>query len=361
MTDKRVSTFGVAATYIGTVVGAGFASGQEVLQFFGHFGMKGIPAVGLAVALFSLYGYFILELGRRLGARSHLPVVREAGGRVVGTAVDGVITFFLFGALAAMTAGAGAVFDEQFGVPSAVGNVLLVVAALLTVLAGIHGVVTAISAVVPALLVAVVGIGIATLLRTPLHPAAIRALDPARAAVPSWPLAAVVYVSYNIVLAVGVLAPLGAIAAGGPRTLKLGAVLGGLGLGVGAFAIDLALLATLPQSATLQVPMIYIAGRFPVLVQVGYTLVLLLEIYTTAVGNLYGFVARIAKPRSAAFRWLVVATSVIALLAGRLGFSRIVRILYPAVGYAGLLLLLALTYRLIQGILSGSRPGGGTV
>ncbi|MBC7084234.1 MAG: hypothetical protein H5T95_12230 [Firmicutes bacterium] len=360
MTEKRVFTLGVAATYIGTVVGAGFASGQEVLQFFGHFGLRGIPAVGLAVALFSLYGYLILELGRKLGAKSHLPVVREAGGHVVGTAVDGVITFFLFGALVAMTAGAGAVFDEQFGLPSAVGNVLLVVAALLTVLAGIHGVVTAISLVVPALLVAVVGISVATLLRTPLNPAAIRALDPARAAVPSWPLSSVVYVSYNIVLAVGVLAPLGAIAAG-PRTLKLGAVLGGLGLGVGALAIHLALLATLPQSARLQVPMIYIAGRFPVLVQVGYSLILLLEIYTTAVGNLYGFVARIVKPRSAAFRWLVVATSVVALLAGRLGFSRIVRTLYPAVGYAGLLLLLALTYKLVQGILKRSRPGGGTV
>lgn len=355
MADKRVSTFGVAATYIGTVVGAGFASGQEVLQFFGHFGLRGIPAIAVAVALFSLYGYLILELGRKLGAKSHLPVVRAAGGRIVGTAVDGVITFFLFGALVAMTAGAGAVLDEQFGLPSSVGNVLLVVAALLTVLAGIHGVVTAISLVVPLLLVAVVGISAATLLRAPLNPAAIGALEGAQAPVPSWPLSAVVYVSYNIVLAVGVLAPLGTIAAS-PRALKLGAVLGGLGLGVGALAIQLALLATLPQSARLQVPMIYIAGRFPALVQVAYSVVLLLEIYTTAVGNLYGFVARIAKPRSAAFRWLVVATSAVALVAGRLGFSSIVRTLYPAVGYAGLLLLLALTYALLRGLPENARP-----
>ncbi len=358
MGNRRISTFGVAATYIGTVVGAGFASGQEVLQFFGHFGMRGVQAIGLAVALFSLYGYLILELGRTLAAKSHLPVVQEAGGRIVGTAVDGVITFFLFGALVAMTAGAGAVFDEQFGLPSAVGNVLLVVAALLTVLAGIHGVVTAISAVVPALLVAVVGIGVATLLQAPINTAAIQALDPGRAAVPSWPLSAVVYVSYNIVLAVAVLAPLGAIAES-QSALKLGAVLGGLGLGLGALAIHLSILATLPQSARLQVPMIYIAGRFPVLVQVGYSVVLLLEIYTTAVGNLYGFVARIARPRGAAFRWLVMATSLVALLAGRLGFSRIVRTLYPAVGYAGLLLLLALTYRLIQGMFSRKQPAGG--
>ncbi|MCR4402922.1 MAG: hypothetical protein NUW12_09105 [Firmicutes bacterium] len=360
MDGRHVSALAVAATYIGTVVGAGFASGQEVLQFFGHFGLRGIPAIGLAVALFSLYGYVILELGRSLGARSHLPVVREAGGRVVGTAIDGVITFFLFGALVAMTAGAGAVLHEQFGLSAAVGNVLLVVAAFLTVLAGIHGVVTAISVVVPALLVAVVGISVATLLRTPLDLAAVRSLDSTRAAVPSWPLSAVVYVSYNIVLAVGVLAPLGAIAEG-PHPLKLGAILGGIGLGLGALAIHLALLATLPKSAAVQVPMVYIAGRFPVLVQVGYSLVLLLEIYTTAVGNLYGFVARIAKPGTRASRWLVIAASLVALLAGRLGFSRIVRTLYPAVGYAGLLLLLALTYQLVRRVfIQRDETGRGT-
>lgn len=31
--QKGISMFKVAATYIGTVVGAGFASGQEMLQF----------------------------------------------------------------------------------------------------------------------------------------------------------------------------------------------------------------------------------------------------------------------------------------------------------------------------------------
>lgn len=38
---NNVSTFKVAATYIGTVVGAGFATGQEVLQFFNRFGAMG--------------------------------------------------------------------------------------------------------------------------------------------------------------------------------------------------------------------------------------------------------------------------------------------------------------------------------
>lgn len=32
----------VAAAYVGTMIGAGFASGQELMQFFVRFGIKGI-------------------------------------------------------------------------------------------------------------------------------------------------------------------------------------------------------------------------------------------------------------------------------------------------------------------------------
>jgi len=42
MKKNTMSTFKIAATYIGTIVGAGFATGQETLQFFAPFGITGI-------------------------------------------------------------------------------------------------------------------------------------------------------------------------------------------------------------------------------------------------------------------------------------------------------------------------------
>lgn len=338
----RITVFHVAATYIGTVVGAGFASGQEVLQFFGYFGLNGVWALILTTILFIFFGWIILDLGMRLEAASHLPVIRYAGGKWVGTAVDYVITFFLFGALTAMAAGAGAIFAEQFGLPAIIGNAVMVLAAVLTVMMGLGGVVTAISFVVPVLLAAVLGISIWTLVSTPLNLSAVEAL-PGKAAVPFWPLSAVVYVSYNIVMAVAVLAPMGALVEA-RETLKRGAVLGGIGLGIGALAILLALLANMPQAARYQVPMIYIAGRFAPAVQYIYSLVLFAEIYTTAVGNLYGFVARITDAEAPKARLYIIGTGVAAFLASQLGFTTLVRVLYPSVGYAGLLLLGGLLY-----------------
>lgn len=344
---KETSVFRIGATYIGTVVGAGFASGQEVLQFFGYFGARGIFGIGLAALLFMAYGFLILELGRRLGAESHLPVIHYAGGRWLGGAMDVVITFFLFGALTAMVAGSGAIFAEQFGFARIWGNLVMALASVLTVLLGIHGVITAISMVVPLLVIAVIGMSLATLVSRPITWETAALIEVSRAVIPSWPLSALVYVSYNIIIAVAVLAPLGQVTED-ERTLRNGAIFGGLGLGTGAVAIHLAILARLPEAARFEVPMIYVAGRLSPLLQGLYSIILLTEIYTTAVGNLYGFAARMTKPGSNAFRLFTIGSGTLALFAGRLGFATIVRTLYPAVGFAGLLFLLGLTYSWVR-------------
>ena len=98
-----VSTLKVAATYIGTIVGAGFATGQEVLQFFTKFGVMGLVGIILATIMFILFGYIIIDLGNKLKAQSHLEIIKYSGGKVLGTIIDIIITFFLFGGLTAVT------------------------------------------------------------------------------------------------------------------------------------------------------------------------------------------------------------------------------------------------------------------
>ena len=74
-----------AATYIGTVIGAGFATGQEMLQFFVRFGVMGFVGLAFAAAMFIFFGFIIMDLGRRLNARSYREIIhffgREGAGR----------------------------------------------------------------------------------------------------------------------------------------------------------------------------------------------------------------------------------------------------------------------------------------
>lgn len=343
MGGTKLSALTIAAAYVGTVVGAGFASGQEVLQFFSFFGLYSIPALALAALLFIFFGGIVLALGRKLHAKSYVAIVNYAGGFYFGKAIDIVITFFLFGALTAMAAGAGAIFAEQFGLPKLLGSTLMVAASLTTVLSGFHGVVLSISFVVPVLLASVLGLSLAMLATTPPDPKTITLwAQEAKPAIPAWPVAAVAYVSYNLVLAIPILAPLGSAAISDTAATR-GALLGGFGLGLGALAINLAILTVPAEAARLEIPMVYIAGRFAPVIQAAYGFVLLAEIYTTAVANLYGFTTRLTPPDNPRFKTVAGGVAVAALGASLLGFSVLVRYLYAAVGIAGFILLAGLT------------------
>ena len=352
----------IAATYVSTVVGAGFASGQEVLRFFTPFGPWGLAGLGVATGLLCLGGTAIMLESRWAKARTHGDLLAWLGGGWFAKVYDVLITAFLFGTTAVMVAGSGAFFQEQLGLPRLTGDVVMAVAAVATVLVGLRGVVVASEVVVPFLLLGVAAVTVATLAEGgQLVPGAgLGGWRPAAAAAPNWGLAAGLYASYNLVLAPAVLTPL-AVRAGSPRAVVLGGVLGGVLLGLTAMGVNLSLLGALPGAGQFEVPMLYVAGlaagRYAAAARLAYGLVLWGEIYTSAVGLLYGFACRLAGGGGSSrrggegplFRRWVLAGGLGALVAARAGFSNMVATLYPLVGYAGLLFLLVAVVRLRRG------------
>lgn len=334
--------FRVAATYVGTVVGAGFASGQETLRFFVAYGPAGMAGVVLAAVLFCVYGILIMDLGRRLRATSHREVLHFACGRAVGRIMDGLITLFLGVTLAIMTAGGGAVFAEQLGLPGLLGSALTAGLAGLTILARMRGIIAANSVVVPLLALAVGGLS--TLALGGSAPGSIlrgAAPWPDLAPAPHWMLSALLYASYNLILSISVLAPLGA-EVNDRRAILAGGLGGGLVLGLLAGGMGLALTLHMPDVSGFEVPMLYLARLYPRPVQWFYTLILWAEIYTTAIACAYGFSARAAEVLHGDYRKVVLAISGAALLLSGVGFSNLMANLYPAFGVPTLLLLVLL-------------------
>jgi len=298
----------------------------------------------LAALLLMAGGAAICELGRRTRARSFGDALLTLAGPLVGRLLDGTMAFLLFGGMVVMTAGSGALFQEHLGLASWLGSAVLVLAAVATVAFGLRGVVAANRVVVPLLVTAVLAVSISTVVARGIH-LGWRWWQPGAAAHPSWGVATALYASYNLFLSLGVLAPLGA-GTQSWRTVVAGGILGGMGLGVAALAVHLAVLSSLPDSAALAIPMLEAARSLPPWARTGYALVLFAEIYTTAVANLFALERRLT-PRQAtrAGLWramVLVGMGILALLASRLGFPRLVVTIYPLAGYVGFLVLLGL-------------------
>ncbi len=343
MRKNGVSTLKVAATYIGTVVGAGFATGQEVLQFFNRFSAMGLIGIVIATIMFVVFGYIIMDLGRKLHSHSHQEIIKYCSGSILGTLIDLLITFFLFGSFTAMIAGTGAMFIQQFNLPVSIGNILMALMTALTVMTGINGVINSISFVVPFLLVAVVSTGLLSIFNSPPIITSTVSYVSENSLISNWLIAALLYVSYNIIVSIAVLGPLGSESKNS-KSIRNGALLGGLGLGLGAIMIYLSLSTNIDEFSILEVPMIAVAGRISPTIQTLYALVLIAEIYTTSVGALYGFASRIINIQKNPLKGklVIIIATISALLASQFGFSNIVKYLYPAVGYGGIIFLICL-------------------
>ena len=74
--------------FIGVVVGAGFASGQEAMQFFVAFGKWGLWGIALAAGLMMITGVSILQLGSYFQAEEHTAVYDKVASPFTAKILD---------------------------------------------------------------------------------------------------------------------------------------------------------------------------------------------------------------------------------------------------------------------------------
>src|SRR5699024_607128 len=144
---KRSLTIG--AVYIISVIGAGFASGQEILQYFTYYGWIGYAGAFIATVLFAFLGYQIAYIGSSLGASSHKGVILDIGGKFFGTIVDYIIMLACLNATVVMVAGGGSLLNQLFDVPVILGSAILAILVGITLSLNLQQVMNVIGGVAP--------------------------------------------------------------------------------------------------------------------------------------------------------------------------------------------------------------------
>lgn len=343
-------SFQIGSAFIGIIVGAGFASGQEILQFFTSFGYLGIAGSVIAAILFAFLGMNLMELGSRLQTSSHKDVIYHICGRYVGIFVDVLITFFLFGVTVVMFSGAGAIFEEQFGLPAFAGSLFMAVITIASVTLNVQKVIGLISAITPFLLVLVILIaGYSLFHYDPSSMDMDAAVAKTSPAAPNWIMGALLYVSYNIAAGVAMITVIGGTVKD-RKVARRGGIIGGLGLGLLILLINISMLPQLEKISDVAMPMITLSNAIHPVVGFLMAIVLIGMIYNTAVAMLYAFSARIVKPEKPSFKTFTILFGVLAFIASFLGFVNLVGTVYPITGYLGFLLIAAIiiswfTYR----------------
>ena len=122
----------VAFAYVGVVIGAGLASGQDLLQYFLSFGAKGLIGIAVLGVLNVVFGVVALQLGSYYRSGHHDEVFERIAPPLVRRIIDVVLVFSGFAMGFVMLSGAGANLEQQFGIPAWAGSAICAVLVVIT-------------------------------------------------------------------------------------------------------------------------------------------------------------------------------------------------------------------------------------
>ena len=332
----------IGSAFIGVIVGAGFASGQEILQYFTSFGILGIFGAILSTALFSCIGMVLVWLGSYTQTNSHKDVIYRISGRYLGTVIDYILIFTLFGVGVVMIAGAGSNLNQQFGLPFFVGSTLMTIFVILTGLLKVNRVVSIIGGITPFLIFFVVLISIYSLLTMDASFASLNEVAQATpTTLPNWFVSSINYVSFNVAVGASMSIVMGGTEKN-PKIAAKGGLLGGFVLGILIILSHLAIFSKIGEVGNLDMPMLGIVSNLSPILGLVMSLVIFGMIYNTAIGMFFSFTARFAESGTKKFKMFFIVTMIVGYLASYVGFTQLVSYFYPLIGYLGIVLMFAL-------------------
>ncbi|WP_409345805.1 hypothetical protein [Paenibacillus sp. MBLB4367] len=338
---KYVQIVQVAFTYIGTVVGAGFASGQEILQFFTRYGWMATATIGFATLLFTWLGIKLMLISNEMKANSYEDLIKDLFGAKLGGWLGLFMLVILFGVSTVMLAGAGSLFAEHLHMSYQTGLLITMILAYAVIARGMQAIVAVNSLVVPIMLVFTAAIVYATWTQPNAHNWILLESD--------YPLhriwfAPLLYAAFNLASAQAVLVPLGS-AIRDRSALFWGGLLGGIGIGIMLLACHYALSAQMPGIMQFEIPMGHVIYPLGKAVLIMYIAVIYGEIFTTLVADVYGLSLQLQQRMTWNPKLIISVILVAAYFVSQIGFTKLLSTLYPLFGVVSLIWLVSVVWR----------------
>ena len=345
MSTKYLS---VAFAYVGVIIGAGLASGQDLLQYFlsfGSIGFVGIVGVGLLNVLF---GGIALQLGSYYRSDNHDEVFERIAHPALRRVIDVVLVFSGFAMGFVMLAGAGANLEQQFGMPAWAGSALCAVLVVLTAFLDFDRIMKVIGVFTPMIVLAITVLTVYALARP--HPG-LAELDAIASRVPpALPNLWLSTINYFALCVVGGIAM--AFVLGG-SVLRIGEArragrVGGIIIALVVGADALALYLNLDRVWDVNVPALEIARSIHPAFAFAYTLIIFALIYNTVFSLFYSTARRFSGGSTTRMRLVLVGVVALGYAASFMGFKKLVGAMYPIIGYLGIALLGVLVFGWIR-------------
>ena len=364
----------ITMVIIGSIIGAGFASGQEINSFFYKYGIIGILGIIISVFLISLIIYkvfFIIKIENINNYKNFLEIIFKNNNNKINKKIINeknklknnkkiinkknklkinnkinykkienkylnisyitnlIINIFLIISFYIMIAGFGAYLNQEYNIDSTLGSGLLAIVCLIIFLNNIEGLLKINKYLIPILICFMIIIGINNLnnfnlIKINNNKIINNFFMPI--------LSGIIYSSYNIILLIPILITLkNKIKKNNILFISIfsGIILLTLGLIIYFLLINIKI-----EINKIEMPAVYvIRNYFPKFKKI-YEFIIITSILTTAISEGFSVLENISKNKKSYTQFAVVLC-ITSVIFSKIGFSNLINLLYPIFGILG--------------------------
>lgn len=337
MKNELTRIFQVATVFIGTIVGAGLASGKEITEFFTQYGARSFLGIVGCGIFYIIMSSIISKISINNDLNSYSDVINLISPNLIGKCTGFITTLFLISSASIILAGSGALINQFFGIPKILGSLIMLCIAVFFLLRGTDGLIEVNSFIVPGL---VCTMTLITLLyfffcRDTLSLTNIASFPARKDGIL---LSTILYAGYNTLSASGVIVPLSNTMKKS-KTMIIGIICGAIGLTLLCFMINLLLYINQPYIYNYEIPLLFVANRFGNVIQAVLLIIIWLEMFSTEVSDVYSISKTIEQAFNVDFKKAIFPVIITALIISQFGFGNLITKLYPLFGLLSLIFI----------------------
>lgn len=342
MKDELSKVFQVAVVFIGTIVGAGLASGQEIKEFFTAYGVVSFLGIIVCGIFYIILGSIVSKISIKYKLNSYGDVIKVVSPNILGKITGVITTLYLISSASIILAGSGALINQFFGIPKIIGSLIMVCLAIFFLLRDTNGLIEVNSFIVPTLIITITLITFLYFMfcKDMTSVEQMTKIQPQKTGIA---LSTILYAGYNTLCCLGVLVPL-SNQIRKPKTMFYGITLGAIGLAALSFAINFLLMINQPYIHKYEIPLLFVAEPFGNIVQALLLVVIWLEMFSTEISDVYSISKTLDNNFNIDFKKGIFIVILIALPISRIGFSNLIGYLYPFFGLLSLVFIMQTIY-----------------
>ena len=345
---------------VGTLVGAGFASGKEIYSFFFVYGVYGIIGMLFSSVLIGIIIYKVLKICKLNDISTYHDFCTYVGKGKTSGFLNSIVNIFLLISYFVMIAGFSSFVKQEFNINGIVASLMIVIACYFIFLKNVSGLIKISNYLIPILIFFIVLISIKNvdifniklinaklinigLINNTLLPNTDKSKFIEIAFVIKTAIKSILYASYNCIILIPVLVTLSNQIRKDENvkfnskvnSTKLIAVIGSVFIMILSLSVFNILLQGNIDQFKLEMPIIGIVKQYGNMYQKIYLIIIGISIFTTAISSGCGFLNNCSKSQNEYRRNLVII-SILAIFLSQIPFSVLVNLLYPILGIVGI-------------------------